>query len=372
MNLYLQDKSASLEGKVKLDKLMDYWGHCTHAKGMIVTTSCFQMWRMNLKKNRGGKVIPGIPDNWVTEGQPPRVFFLDDNIGLHRGGGEETKGICNLRDITTGEFVDFSHGENGFKIDKAFRHTNISHSTHYRNVLVQVNILDAVVNQDYFTSIIQQYSKPGEKVFLIFDVNGTIVWNDTISAKGIDEVLLNTLFKLAEVRLEDPKTFSYAGREVQLSKKNVLKDVVSDIFRGDQFGGVDDGDMEKDEGEYRLFWKNAQYHDFLDALANVGGVFGWVNEGEQWSPEFFPKLLKEYQEEIGNATSIDGIPMSWFNAVDWMQKERHTVVLNSFGVDTHRVVMRSVPDERLVQHIVINFDLWSEHDRSSWKSQFNK
>lgn len=449
INLYSNSK------KVNIEKLVDYWGMCTHAKGMIVTTSCFEMWKLGSKVNDAGKVIPAIPPHFEMDNMPVRVFFLDDNLGLPRGGAQDQRGICNLRNLSTGEFVDFRDGHNGFVQENVSRHTSIVASSEYRNVLVQVNILDAVADENYFTSIIERYSQPPEKLFVVFDVNGTIVWNDTISQKGSDEVLLNQLFKLSEVRLPSTSTLEFRGRKVELKQKAVLKDVVSELFASEISGsrttvsikdvpkdrkkkgsasltksqavagagekkdedGSEDSEDEADEKQAQAaegaenssnptqrrpsastrrtsqvrrrasieldvdegdivkvtdFWTAEVCESFLRVLHEKGGEFFWLMSGQTWSFESFRTMFKQYQEELNRAISVDGIPMSWFKIFDQLHKQGHTVVLNSFGVDTHRVVMRSVPDERLVQHIVINFDMWAKRDLDAWLRQFNK
>ena len=49
------------------------------------------------------------------------VFFYDFAIFSF--------GLCNLRDVKTGEFVDFSDGQNGFTSDRSFCHTVVNSSS---------------------------------------------------------------------------------------------------------------------------------------------------------------------------------------------------------------------------------------------------
>ena len=39
------------------------------------------------------------------------LLLRQDNINLHLGGACDAEGICNLRDVENGEFVDFSVGD---------------------------------------------------------------------------------------------------------------------------------------------------------------------------------------------------------------------------------------------------------------------
>jgi len=134
-------------------------------------TSCFTTWRQNKKTNAYGKVIPAARVS--ASEHPSRVFFFDDNLELD--GLDSSSGICSLRDVESGEFVDFAAGMNGFELGHAGRHTAVLHSSVYNSVLVKANILDAIEDPDYFTRIIRAHSAPGEKIVVFMDVNSTII-----------------------------------------------------------------------------------------------------------------------------------------------------------------------------------------------------
>merc|ERR1719362_1382406 len=116
-----------------IDSLQKYFEICSKASDLLVTTSCFAVWKKGNTTNGSAKVIPAVPSSSFTAtksggNQATRVFFFDDNINLSLGrlaGAAETNGICNLRDVTSGKYVDFSVGNNGFACDTAFRHTLI-------------------------------------------------------------------------------------------------------------------------------------------------------------------------------------------------------------------------------------------------------
>merc|ERR1711920_130167 len=95
---------------------------------------------MGKKINAYGKIIPTT--HVSTSSQPLRVFFFDDNLELD--GLEGSSGICSLRDVKSGKFVDFAAGKNGFELGHAGRHTAVLHSSEYNSVLVKANILDAI------------------------------------------------------------------------------------------------------------------------------------------------------------------------------------------------------------------------------------
>merc|ERR1712007_339596 len=127
-----------------------------------------------------------------------RVFFFDDNLEFE--GTEKSSGICNLRNAETGEFIDFGEGVNGFRTARAARHTIIYYSDEYNVVLVKANILDAMEDKAYFSSIIQTYAMPDEKIIVYMDVNSTIVCNDTVQGKDLAQSLMGTMFEFVEVK----------------------------------------------------------------------------------------------------------------------------------------------------------------------------
>merc|ERR1712228_1071016 len=114
-------------------------------------------------------------------------------------GLEGSSGICSLRDVKSGKFVDFAAGKNGFQLGHAGRHTAILHSSEYNCVLVKANILDAIEDPEYFTRIVRTYSRPDEKAIIFMDVNSTIICNDSVQSKDLSASLLSTMFELMEL-----------------------------------------------------------------------------------------------------------------------------------------------------------------------------
>mmetsp|Transcript_93871 Transcript_93871/g.297953 ORF Transcript_93871/g.297953 Transcript_93871/m.297953 type:complete len:450 (-) Transcript_93871:64-1413(-) len=351
--------------------LQQYHNICREHVGLLVTTSCFSTWLKARKTNGSAKLIPAIPSSSgnlsdITRsplsdchGKAVRVFFFDDNINLHLGGSSDIDGICNLRDVSTGAYVNFSAGENGFEVDHAYQHTVIHHSTQYRNTLVQANILDAMANTDYFLSIIKRYSEPGEKLIVFFDVNGTLLWDDTVSNKGMAEVLLSTMFRFTEVRPREPCDFSWEGRPpVRLEKQVTLRQLVSEISN-------------KDSEYYARFWNQDTCSRFLQELSAQADL-GWLNDRSSLTQESFLKTYQEYLRQLHEHVSEDGITNSWGQVWDYLRNDGHLAVLNSFGIDTHRVVARSVPDGRQVLYITIDYNLWGQKDLLKWSSIFER
>jgi len=306
------------------------------------------------KTNASGKVIPTLPK---SRKEKVRVFFFDDNLSLVNGGTAHAAGICNLRDVFTGDYVDFSVGVNGFKCDHRGRHTFIHASTEYQSVLVQVNILDAMLSTSYFNDIVEEYSEPNEKLIIFMDVNGTVLWEDTVSGKGQGEVLLSTMFRLLEVDPKAPVTFTWQSNSpVEIGKQRALKDIVRDVFG-------------KNEDAYKAFWN---YDTCIAFFVELGKVLGirWASSREAFTVESFKSSFDNYLEELNDVPPPDGIPKSWFRFYQTLLDGGHTTVLNSFGVDTQKIVLRSVPKEREVLHITVNYSQWGKRDLDAFNKQF--
>jgi len=344
--------------------LRQYYQICREATDLVVTTSCFSVWKQGSFKNGSAKVIPAVPVNGSDDGSGVRIFFFDDNINLHLGGSagsRDAKGICNLQDITRGEYVDFSDGQNGFRRESAFRHTLIHHSSEYRNVMVQVNILDAMSNDHYFTQILEMYARAGEKLIVFMDVNGTILWDDSIMGLGPDAVLLSTMMGCIEVRPWAAFDFVWEDmRTVRLEGPHILKNLVHELAAGD-------------DSFYRSFWDCTTCERLLRDLTAFGDVAWSYCDGrgqEPLSPESFSSLHRVYMAELHKQVVAQGMTSSWFRCLDMLREGGHSAVIQSFGMDTRRVVRQSVKDERQVLHLAVNFELWSERDTSKFREQF--
>mmetsp|Transcript_96510 Transcript_96510/g.270108 ORF Transcript_96510/g.270108 Transcript_96510/m.270108 type:complete len:546 (-) Transcript_96510:260-1897(-) len=350
-----------------LKSLRAYYRICSEASDLLVTTSCFAEWKKGGNTNGSAKVIPAVPAGTLnSEGQAVRVFFFDDNINLTTGassGAADTKGICNLRDIATGQYVDFSAGCNGFECDTAYRHTLIHHSSEYQNILVQANILDAMSNPDYFSGIINKYARGGEKLVVYMDINGTILWNDSIMEMGPAEILLGTMFGFTEIRPRRPFDMNWKQQpKVKVEKTQVLKQLLTNIARGDN-------------QLVHEFWKRDK---FSDLMAQVGSnaELGWVGKTDSFSAKEFFTVYQGYMEELhkqerAQGKDACGVTVSWFKCVSKMRQGRHAIVINTFGMDSHKVVIRSCRDARRVPHIAVNYDCWTERDLQKFAAQFH-
>merc|ERR1712061_439001 len=94
-------------------------------------------------------------------------------------------------------------------------------------------------------------------------------------------------------------------------------------------------------------------------MKELGGRvdFHW-NQGEDLnSPdEFFQeytRYMEQVQKQEQHGCDINATP-SWFRCLRVLRTGGHSIVMNSFGVDTHRVLVNSVPDFTKVLHLAIN------------------
>merc|ERR1719356_625826 len=354
-----QDGSTSicnldLHGEAeRAEQLQQYYDMCRQTTGLHVTTSCFTTWRQNKKTNAYGKVIPAARVS--ASEHPSRVFFFDDNLELD--GLDSSSGICSLRDVESGEFVDFTAGRNGFELGHAGRHTAVLHSNEYNSVLVKANILDAIEDPDYFTRIIQEHSAPGEKIVVFMDVNSTIICNDSVQSKDLSASLLSTMFELMEL---SPKSsaFSFgwdACPPIDVQKKQSLKKLVKDITASDA-------------DAYRSFFSEVTCRTFFSQLAAFADI-RWSDALDPLRVEDFVDMFEEYRGTISNGIDSNGITQSWFRCYDAL-KDEHALMLNSFGVDTRKVILATGPDESKVLQIAINYELWDGRDVEKFEKQF--
>mmetsp|Transcript_5969 Transcript_5969/g.11370 ORF Transcript_5969/g.11370 Transcript_5969/m.11370 type:complete len:183 (+) Transcript_5969:2-550(+) len=180
-----------------------------------------------------------------------------------------------------------------------------------------------------------------------------------MAGKGIGEVLLSTLFRLSELRPHRNTSFSFEGvpeKPVELQANIPLKDCVRKIYE-------DRKDL------YKEFWCPETCERFLKRLSEVGDV-GWLGRRESLTSRMFMRFFAEYVEDVKTQVSQDGIPRSWFHFYEMLRAGGHSIVINSFGMDTRRVVLRSVHDERRVVQVTINFQQWGDRDQKAYKETY--
>lgn len=364
---YLIDKLPSIQShsvfNMKLyrdafdtETLDRYFNLCKDFSGLHVTTSCFSIWKKAKKTNACGKVIPAISSR--SGDARVVVFFFDDNLEWE--GGESSPGICNLRDVNTGEFVEFGEGQNGFARERAGRHTTIHYSKLCNTVLVKANILDAMEDVGYFTKVINKYSVLGDKVLVYMDVNSTIVCNDTVQGKELDGTLASVMFEFLEFRFSGSAFPLQWGSfpTVNLTKTRTLKQLVKDLTANDH-------------GAYNRFWSPDNCLQFVTMLTSAGEL-KWQNQDEIVTVDKYTEMFQQYLDALQKVVDPDGIAASWFKAYELLVKHGHTVVLNSFGVDTRKVVLATLHNESPVLQIAVNHELWDGRDVAMYEKQFSR
>eukprot|EP00928_Gymnodinium_smaydae_P071065 TRINITY_DN54747_c0_g1_i1.p1 TRINITY_DN54747_c0_g1~~TRINITY_DN54747_c0_g1_i1.p1 ORF type:complete len:448 (-),score=73.90 TRINITY_DN54747_c0_g1_i1:62-1357(-) len=352
------DLEAGLEFK---DNLRRYYRLFKDYTGMHVTTSCFSTWRDGKKVNGVAKVIPAVPlesqSNLANSflrrcaGERVRVFFFDDNLEL--GGKEHDSGICNLRDVSTGEYVDFGDGSTFTKTDVA-RYTVVHKSSAYANVLVKANILDAIEDVNYFSSIVENFSSPDETLIIFMDVNSTIKCDDTVQGKDLAVTLLGVMFSFLEFTPHEPFDLEVPPHKVRLEKKRDVKSVVKDLTGK----------------AYSSWWSESNCWSLLQILSGKG-TMKWPGQEQSMTFESFKRLWNDYHEGFGKVVGADGILRSWFRLVEALDMERHSVVLNSFGTDTRKVMLATERVDAEALQVVVNYDKWDERDVAKFAKQFD-
>eukprot|EP00928_Gymnodinium_smaydae_P024047 TRINITY_DN19598_c0_g1_i1.p1 TRINITY_DN19598_c0_g1~~TRINITY_DN19598_c0_g1_i1.p1 ORF type:complete len:404 (-),score=34.85 TRINITY_DN19598_c0_g1_i1:267-1478(-) len=348
MNIYHSNgMSRNLESYVKL---------CTTSEDVVVTTSCFAVWHRSGMVNGFGKVIPALRTYEQRErgsgsnyNRKTAVFFFDDNMNLAAGGSESTPGICNLRDVGTSEYVDFSVGQNGFSREDLFDQTIVHHSSEYRNILVQASILDAISHKDYFTKIILKYARNYEKVLAFIDVNATILLEDTMEEKGASEVVLTTLFTKAQAQAKEEVEFRFLDFAPVMIKKSIsLKKLMQKVCKGDKQFMVG-------------FWKAEVCDQFFRGVCAIADII-WEPTSASLNIDEFWVMYKKYKLCAETCPTVAGIPMSWFECFDYLRARDHSIVINSFGFDSRKILYNTVIDDRRSLHVTVNYDLWTERD----------
>lgn len=282
-------------------------------------------------------------------------FFFDDNIEWE--GLETSPGIVNLRDVRNYDFVEFREGSNGFKRAIAACNTTVFHSTEFKNVLVQANILDAMEDEHYFTKILENYALPGEKLVVFVDVNSTIISVDSASGKDMSSVLLGTMFEFITVSPPENFSFEWDSRPaVKIEKTMTLKQLAEKIA----------GDDKKYYGE---FYTYENCVNFLRSLCKLAAV-DWSTHDRPFTMKHFKDRYNQYLVSLVGSTSEEGITKSWFQLYNTLKTGGHCIMMNSYGVDTRKVIVKTVADEREVLQLVVNFQEWDPKDMYAFETMY--
>jgi len=322
----------------------------------MVTLSCFAVWNENKKRNAHAKVIPAIPTGHTDA---VRVFFFDDNLALNSEAGKaDSPGICALRHISTGAFVEFGDGVNGFRSEKIARHSVVNFSSEYKVVLVQANIIDAMEKVDYFTSCVQRYSNPGEKCVVFMDINSTIVSNDAVTGKTGNEVLLSSMFEFILATPNEPFALEWESLpKVAVNKAITLKKLVKQLTEGNKEA-------------YTHFYTLDRCLLFIEHVAKRC-YLKWNTIGTEVNLNDFRDMYSECLQTLAGSTNKDGVTKSWYHVHEFMRRNGHALILNSFGIDSKKVVMSTVKDHTVILRVLVNFTKWDQRDADQVKAMLD-
>merc|ERR1712217_472798 len=179
-----------------------------------------------------------------------------------------------------------------------------------------------------------------------------------VRSKDLASSLLSTMFEFMEL-IPKAGSFEFAWREqppVKVEKKQSLKKLVKEITEGDITA-------------YRTFFSEMNCCQFISQLC-TGADVRWADREGALSEEDFVGMFKEYLATVSGGIDRDGIANSWFRCFESLKND-HAVVLNSFGVDTRKVIKATVPDEKTVMHVAVNYELWEKRDKEQFEAQFN-
>ncbi|CAD7960797.1 unnamed protein product [Amoebophrya sp. A25] len=411
-------------------------------RGLHVTTSCYEMWKQSGFRNRAAKVIPAL--SYTSR---YCVFFFDDNLEIpdarfapsrdsatsvdaagttrtstgHQqnrtskssSGGSflpsasDQYGILNLRDLS-GRFIDFSVGKNGFEwvteADQGYN-SQIVYSREYNVVLCKVCILDAMVDDQFFTKIIERFSRPLERSLIFMDVNSTIVFGDLMSGKDPDFVLLSTLFEAIVLTPKQDFVFDVEGQlfapvesktkeaeKENSSSSSPMKEKVDEASitkrsaTGLEAGFVQNlqssaGSAALKRGQevslkqfvkrflsrdaYRAFWYPKNCRRLLEYCLVKGQVRIYGKLMSKIGD--FDLMYFEYQSMLERTKG--GIVRSWFELYR-KYAARNLIMINTFGVDSRKVIHETVQSESDVQMFAANYDSWSDRDRRKFGEQY--
>ena len=125
-----------------------------------------------------------------------------------------------------------------------------------------------------------------------------------------------------------------------------------------------------DHSVYTNFWNEKTCWKFFELIQEKGEI-RWVGKEGTMTLDSTRKLFQEYLSSLEQVTTKDGIASSWFQVFETL-KARHSVILNSFGVDTRKVTLATVSDETRVLQVAINYEVWDGRDVKKFGAQFDE
>merc|ERR1712039_75094 len=84
----------------------------------------------------------------------------------------------------------------------------------------------------------------------------------------------------------------------------------------------------------------------------------------------FEAAYMRYQNMMDTCTTEEGITKSWFRCWERLQMGKHSMIMNSFGVDTRKVIARTLPNEIYAMSLTVNYALWDARDQKKFEDQY--
>merc|ERR1711972_435641 len=149
------------------------------------------------------------------------------------------------------------------------------------------------------------------------------------------------MFEFVELQPKSAFEFSWEERapvkiDKPMSFKQLLKKISND-----------------DTGYYQSFYEPSRCESLFLKVAAFADIKWMARKSEAGvlSLEEFVSTYIEYQETMAHGANDMGITMSWFRCYDYLKDGHHSTCLNSFGIDSKKVLSQTVPGDADVMHV---------------------
>lgn len=172
-----------------------------------------------------------------------------------------------------------------------------------------------------------------------------------MSGRDKDSVLLNTMFECMMIKPYGNWVFSWGSARSNLDNKPThLKKMLKKTL---------------DKDTYKAFWTYGNCRKVIDQLSHQGQI---MCNGRSIDLDDFERLYRSYSEMMGRKVR-KAIVRSWFELYRQF-KDEHLLMLNTFGVESRRLILETVEREEDVTFITVNYDAWGDNDRAKFAEQY--
>lgn len=190
------------------------------------------------------------------------------------------------------------------------------------------------------------------------DINSTIISVDSVSSKDMSQVVLGTMFEFTTMKPKEE--FKYQWDEsrpaVKVAKEMHLKKLVKEICKDDK-------------KLYDSFYTYDNCIKVLIAMADKA-TLRYSQQEEDFSLLKFRELYERYVVSLVGGTNQEGITKSWFRCFNEQSAAGHSLVLNTFGMDSRKIIWKTVDDERQVLQMCVSFDKWDSKDKAVFNTMY--